>query len=309
MQITALLERCAGKVIIIDEAIDLFESPYGSEAVTAMVGMLHHTVPEDVAIVLIGYNMQMCDKLRAISEGLVWRFWLDRPFVFEDYTDDELGHIAADFAARKNLRVNFSAQEALIRSVSGNAGTMTDLINYAIASLTNRDPSSKQRVWRRGMEKRMELTMILAQVESRGLYPADIMTLLDSKCGTSVHSIMPLLRAHSLTLWKGMKNAVTAEEMRMQERKRLLESGRQDECLQLDLDRRQQVDTLTSNKFCAAGFSWHRKGHGWLCAGGTCFVADDRAIYICSFYGGELISCSTAIGAGRIIFSRDFNSF
>jgi len=87
---------------------------------------------------------------------------------------------------------------------------------------------------------------------------------------------MPQLRAHIHTILEGMKNAVSAEETHSKERTRLLAEGHEDECLQIISDRQQQVGILNSYRFCSTGFSWHPKGEGWLCAGGTCYVSEDE---------------------------------
>ena len=336
-KISALLEQCLGKVLIIDEAYGLLQSPSGTDAVNAIAGMIGDSHDDDIAVVLIGYDQKMCEKLIEINSSIAWRFSFERPFIFEDYTNDELGRIAIEYAASKDLIINSSAYGAFIQRCLpqfGNASTIINLMNTALEALSKRDPLSKvlllkdfglfvkqhdipptvpgrtrtfssythvsdgnessyldhkdlflvtllsaclESGYDSSHEKRAELCKILTQVKNGGLFPADIATIFHSKCSIDVHSVMSQLLVHIQTILEGMENAVSAEETRSQERKRLLAEGREDENQLIESDLKQQLKTLILKRLCSAGFSWHRKGkEGWQCAGGTCYVSDDR---------------------------------
>ena len=147
----ALIQRCTGKVLIVDEAYGFFGSSFGADAVNALVGLVHNAPGEDIAIIMIGYEKQMRKMFREMNEGLARRFSLNNPIIFEDYTDEELGRVAIKFAEANELTLPLSVREALTRSVGsqkyspsfGNAGTVINMITNAMAALTLRNPNSK----------------------------------------------------------------------------------------------------------------------------------------------------------------------
>ena len=53
---------------------------------------------------------------------------------------------------------------------------------------------------------------------------------------------------------------------------RLQEEGRQEEREKRRLERARQLEAL--HGLCPMGYSWHRQGHGWRCAGGSHYVSD-----------------------------------
>ena len=113
----ALIQRCTGKVLIVDEAYGFFGSSFGADAVNALVGLVHNAPGEDIAIIMIGYEKQMRKMFREMNEGLARRFSLNNPIIFEDYTDEELGRVAIKFAEANELTLPLSVREALTRSV------------------------------------------------------------------------------------------------------------------------------------------------------------------------------------------------
>ncbi len=68
-----LIQRCRGKVLIIDEAYAL-NSHYGHEAIDTLVGMVHGAPGEDIAIVMVGYEKQIKKMFREVNAGLTRRF-------------------------------------------------------------------------------------------------------------------------------------------------------------------------------------------------------------------------------------------
>ena len=309
-KVVALRERCLGKIIIIDVAYGSLQTSLGADAVNSIAGIIRNFQDEDIAIVLIGYEKTMIEKFREINDdNIAWRFSFDRPVVFDDFTNNELGRIAIKYADSNGLRINSFAHDAFIRSISlkrcqpnfQNASTVINLMNSAMAA---RYPQSKVLIledfglsiihhdsdsflstlliacfeagYDSSHDKRSELITYLTQFENGGPFPADIAIRIESVCGKSRHAVMPQLRVHIHTILEGMKNAVSAEENHSKERTRLLAEGHEDEFLQIISDRQQQVGILNSYRFCSTGFSWHPKGEGWLCAGGTCYVSEDE---------------------------------
>ena len=147
----ALIQRCLGKVLIIDEAYGFYGSSFGADAVNALVGLVHNAPGEDIAVIMIGYEKQMRKMFREMNEGLARRISLNNPIVFEDYSDEELGRVAIKFAEANELTLTLSVREALTKSVSsqkyssnfGNAGSVINMMTNAMTALSFRDPTSK----------------------------------------------------------------------------------------------------------------------------------------------------------------------
>ena len=87
---SALIGRCMGKVLLIDEAYAFNNNTYGHEAIDTLVGLVHGAPGEDIAVVLFGYEKQMKKMFRKVNPGLTRRFCLDDAFRFEDFSDKDL---------------------------------------------------------------------------------------------------------------------------------------------------------------------------------------------------------------------------
>jgi SpoVK/Ycf46/Vps4 family AAA+-type ATPase len=147
-KITAkLIERCKGKILIIDEAYGLHGCTYGKAAIDTLVGLVHNAPGEDIAVVMIGYEKDMRKMCRESNAGLTRRLSLDDPFVFEDYTDRELERIALQSLQRSNLIMSAEICRLFIKSISaqrfapnfGNAGAVITAIATVKTRLANRD--------------------------------------------------------------------------------------------------------------------------------------------------------------------------
>ncbi|GMI29918.1 hypothetical protein TrRE_jg11741, partial [Triparma retinervis] len=86
----ALLNRCWGKVLVIDEAYALNDM-YGRQAIDQLVGMVHGAPGEDIAVILIGYEKEMTTMFQDVNPGLSRRF--NSKIDFEDFTQQELADI------------------------------------------------------------------------------------------------------------------------------------------------------------------------------------------------------------------------
>ncbi|KAJ1439636.1 hypothetical protein B484DRAFT_323473, partial [Ochromonadaceae sp. CCMP2298] len=89
----ALVKRSMGKVLFIDEAYALNNSPFGRSALDTLVGLVHGAPGEDIAVVVAGYEKQMKKIFREANGGLSSRFDLDSAFRFEDFDDADLGRV------------------------------------------------------------------------------------------------------------------------------------------------------------------------------------------------------------------------
>lgn len=71
-KVEKLLEECAGKVLVIDEAYMLNDQQYGKQALDTLVGLVSGEPGEDIAVIMCGYpeKMDVSQFLGSRSEGL-----------------------------------------------------------------------------------------------------------------------------------------------------------------------------------------------------------------------------------------------
>eukprot|EP01035_Chromulina_nebulosa_P018635 gene18635-24374_t len=151
-----LIERCAGKVLIIDEAYGFLESSFGIEAINTLVGLIHNEPGEDIAVIMIGYenNMRQMFNDPKINIGLARRFSLDNPVIFADYNDSELKKLTMKILNNRNRRISSDVLNSFIKLLSnqrnlpnfGNAGTVTSMVTNAIANANTRNNSKSNEV-------------------------------------------------------------------------------------------------------------------------------------------------------------------
>jgi SpoVK/Ycf46/Vps4 family AAA+-type ATPase len=148
---SALLQRCTGKVLIIDEAYALHNSSYGLEAIDTLVGLVHGAPGEDIAVVMIGYEKQMKKMFREVNPGLQRRFGLDDAFRFDDFSDKELDRIVLTEAEKNDLRVPRDVRKKVLKALAsersrpnfGNAGAAVRMVARAKERLSSRSPATK----------------------------------------------------------------------------------------------------------------------------------------------------------------------
>jgi SpoVK/Ycf46/Vps4 family AAA+-type ATPase len=147
---TALIKRCAGKVLIIDEAYALTNSTYGLEAIDTLVGLVHGAPGEDIAVVLIGYEKEMRKMFRDANPGLERRFGLDAAFQFEDFNDAALGKLLAIEAKKCKLTVPRAVRTKVVAHLAvqrarpnfGNAGACVAAMAQAKTRLVTRNAAT-----------------------------------------------------------------------------------------------------------------------------------------------------------------------
>ncbi|KAI9375597.1 hypothetical protein BJX61DRAFT_539613 [Aspergillus egyptiacus] len=132
-----ILASTVGKDLVIDEAYGLFgggsrnggavqTDPYKTAVVDTIVAEVQRTPGDDRCALLLGYQDQMTEMFQNVNPGLSRRFPLAPAFVFEDFTDTELGvclkgrNIVLEVLARARNRSNF-----------GNAGEIDILLDSA----------------------------------------------------------------------------------------------------------------------------------------------------------------------------------
>ncbi|CAG8942428.1 unnamed protein product [Penicillium salamii] len=145
-----ILAATLGKVLVIDEAYGLFaggtsndtgarSDPYRAAVVDTIVAEVQSTPGDDRCVLLLGYKDQMQQMFQSVNPGLTRRFPMDQAFVFEDFTEKELGQIL-DLKLREQAysltdRARRVVAEMLERSRNrphfGNAGEIDILLNSA----------------------------------------------------------------------------------------------------------------------------------------------------------------------------------
>ena len=142
----AILELAKGKVLIIDEVYGLDDALYGKNALDTIVETVTGKPGEDIAVILAGYRPQVEKMLGEQNPGLARRFHASHPFVFEDFSDDELMDILSEMCdsfevhmplAVKTIAVKQLAQQRALPNF-GNAGAMTTMLTDAKARMSER---------------------------------------------------------------------------------------------------------------------------------------------------------------------------
>lgn len=145
-----ILQRCEGKIMIIDEAYSLTNSQYGQEAIDEIVATIHGSPDEDICCVMIGYEKQMKKMFRNCNPGLTGRFDLKNAIVFEDFSDDELENILLSKLDEFKLTVSRYDRQKVVAAISQqrylpnfrNAGVVVNTLSHAKTALSLRDPYS-----------------------------------------------------------------------------------------------------------------------------------------------------------------------
>lgn len=145
----ALIRRCAGRVLVVDEAYALNESSYGHVALSTLVGLVHGAPGEDIAVVLIGYENQMLKMFREANEGLPRRFGLQDAFRFDDFDDCALDRILLSCVQKARLQAPRAVRARVVKALAaqrgpgfGNAGDVVGAVARAKQRLSARDPEA-----------------------------------------------------------------------------------------------------------------------------------------------------------------------
>jgi hypothetical protein len=109
-----LLERCAGKVLFIDEAYGIAEnSTFGPAVLTTLVGELPDKGGADMAVVMAGYEDTMTHMLDNGNPGLASRFPAPHcRFEFANLGRNDLRTVVARGAKKGGLPLTFAAADA-----------------------------------------------------------------------------------------------------------------------------------------------------------------------------------------------------
>jgi SpoVK/Ycf46/Vps4 family AAA+-type ATPase len=114
----AILKRCKGKCLVIDEAYGLATSSFGLDAITEIVSRVHGGPGEDIAIVMIGYEKEMKKMFRDCNPGLTSRFNLQDAVVFEDLDDLSIDRKLLSLLG-KNFTLKAQLRKKVVASIAG----------------------------------------------------------------------------------------------------------------------------------------------------------------------------------------------
>jgi SpoVK/Ycf46/Vps4 family AAA+-type ATPase len=148
----ALIKRCRGKVLLIDEAYALCNSSYGRNALDTLTGLVQGSPGEDIAVVLIGYEKDMVKMLRDQNAGLSRRFALEQAFRFEDFDNSALSRVLIQLITDSGLTASRQVRARLVKELGerrsrpnfGNAGEAVTMVASARQRLVARDPKAKE---------------------------------------------------------------------------------------------------------------------------------------------------------------------
>jgi hypothetical protein len=99
-----ILASTVGKVLVFDEAYGVcgggtrdsagtYTDPYKTAVVDTIVAEVQSVPGDNRSVLLLGYKEQMKKMFQYVNPGLLRRFPMDAAFVFEDFSNDELGRI------------------------------------------------------------------------------------------------------------------------------------------------------------------------------------------------------------------------
>ncbi len=142
-----VIEKALDGVLFIDEAYELADRGFGSEAITELIqAMENHR--SRLVVIVAGYS-DVVEKLSKANEGFKSR--IGQVIEFPDYRADELAQIAAlvangqgfalDEQARTALLAHFQRVEGQIGKL-GNGRYARNVVEKAISAAIERDPSA-----------------------------------------------------------------------------------------------------------------------------------------------------------------------
>ncbi|KAL4786945.1 P-loop containing nucleoside triphosphate hydrolase protein [Aspergillus varians] len=145
-----ILASTVGKVLVIDEAYGLFgggsrsggsvqTDPYKTAVVDTIVAEVQSNPGDDRCVLLLGYQDQMMEMFQNVNPGLSRRFPMDTAFMFEDFSDTELGQILDLKLKQQGFEATKPAKKVALEILArarnrphfGNGGAVDNLLNDA----------------------------------------------------------------------------------------------------------------------------------------------------------------------------------
>lgn len=147
-QTKGILESTVGKVLVIDEAYELyggkdqgFQDPYKADVIDTIVSEVHSVPGDDRCVLLLGYKEQMEDMFDNVNPGLARRFPIASAFTFDDFDTGEMEKILKMKLAQQAFDITDEARRVALEMLErarnrpnfGNAGEVDILLNDAKA--------------------------------------------------------------------------------------------------------------------------------------------------------------------------------
>jgi hypothetical protein len=148
---------------VIDEAYGLFgggtrdsagsyTDPYKTAVVDTIVAEVQSVPGDNRCVLLLGYEEQMKRMFQNVNPGLSRRFPMDAAFVFDDFSDHELGQILDLKLRQQGFKASAQARKVSLEALSkcrnslhfGNAGEIDNPLNRAKLRQQKRRSSAKK---------------------------------------------------------------------------------------------------------------------------------------------------------------------
>ncbi len=142
-----VIEKALDGVLFIDEAYELADQGFGSEAITELIQAMENQ-RDRLVVIVAGYS-DVVEKLNKVNEGFKSR--IGQIIAFDDYKADELAQIAALVAKGQGFSLNDSAMTAIVahfKQVEGQIGKLgngryaRNVVEKAISAAIERDPTA-----------------------------------------------------------------------------------------------------------------------------------------------------------------------
>jgi SpoVK/Ycf46/Vps4 family AAA+-type ATPase len=148
---TKIISEARGNVLLIGEAYMLNPKHYKKhshcqEVIDTLVSLVTNEPGEDLCVILCGYKQEMEALLQDANPGLRRRFPIEDAFVFDNFTDMQLGQILDLKMKEQQLDLSTDGRECAMRVLKlakqrpnfGNGGEVVNTISHAVAHLRQR---------------------------------------------------------------------------------------------------------------------------------------------------------------------------
>lgn len=142
-----VIEKALDGVLFVDEAYELADQGFGSEAITELIQAMENQ-RDRLVVIVAGYS-DVVERLNKVNEGFKSR--IGQVIEFPDYRADELAQIAALVAKGQGFALESGAETTLLahfRQVEGQIGKLgngryaRNVVEKAISAAIERDPSA-----------------------------------------------------------------------------------------------------------------------------------------------------------------------
>jgi len=142
-----VIEKALDGVLFIDEAYELADQGFGSEAITELIQAMENQ-RDRLVVIFAGYS-DVVERLQKVNEGVKSR--IGQIIEFPDYSAGELAQIAGLVARGQGFSLDGDAQNTLLahfRQVEGQIGKLgngryaRNVVERAISAVIERDPGA-----------------------------------------------------------------------------------------------------------------------------------------------------------------------